>query len=338
MSAKPTPPSNASPSPMSFDAESPPYVVIRWALYLGMMLIVGSLSFASVVIPVLRKESGEPEVALGAARDAARWGFHAALLVTIAALCRIIAQTVAFSDPSEGFDAGLVWVIVTQTRWGHGWLLQVAGVTAVLLGLHSARRSTSLTGGTAAGWGVAMVGTIALALSSALSGHAAASQQLAAPAVFSDTLHMLGAGAWLGGLAIVALVGIRSRPIARDGTFLPSHLLPALLKAFAPAALVGASVAGATGVFAAWLHVHDVRLLTTTSYGLRLLLKLLAVATVVVLGALNWRHFVPQAGHPGGLRKLHVSVSLELILGTLTLLITAVLVATATPDSLAAGS
>ena len=109
--------------------------------------------------------------------------------------------------------------------------------------------------------------------------------------------------------------------------------LPALLKAFAPTALVGASVVGATGAFAAWLHLQDVRLLGTSSYGLRLLVKLVAVAVIVSVGALNWRRFAPQAGHLRGLRNLRVAVALEVLLGALVLLITAILVATATPDS-----
>ena len=318
---------------MSFDAESPAYVFIRWALYLGMMLIVGSVSFAAVAIPVLRRESGEPEVARAAEREAACWGFYAALLVTAAAFCRLIAQTLAFYDPSEAFDAGLVQVIVTQTLWGRAWLLQIAAVAAVLVGLDAARRGIARFGGILGGWGVALAGTITLALSSSLSGHAAADPRLAALAVLLDTMHVLGAGFWLGGLAVVALVGLRSRPITLNGAVVPKHLLPALLKAFAPTALVGASVVGATGAFAAWLHLQDVRLLGTSSYGLRLLVKLVAVAVIVSVGALNWRRFAPQAGHLRGLRNLRVAVALEVLLGALVLLITAILVATATPDS-----
>lgn len=323
---------------MRFDAESPAYVLIRWAQYLGMMLIVGSVTFAVVAIPVLRRASGEPGVARAAGQEAASWGFYAALLVTAAALGRLVAQTLAFYDPSEAFDPGLVWMIVTQTLWGRGWLLQVAGVTAVLGGLHAARRGTLQFSDMRGGWAFAILGTIALALSSALSGHAAAVPRLPWLAIFFDTMHVLGAGAWLGGLAVLALVGLRSRSLAPDVTVVPVHLLPALFDAFAPAALVSVSVVSATGVFASWLHVHDVRLLGTTPYGIRLLLKLVTVAVIVSLGALNWRRLAPKAGQQQGLRNLRVSVAVELALGTLALLITAALVATATPDNLAADS
>lgn len=324
---------------MSFDAESPAYVLVRWTLYLGVLLAVGAISFALAVVPLLERKGRDPAFADAAAARAAAIGFHATMLVIIATLFRLAAQLYAFYDPNEGPDVDLIRSMVMQTVWGWGWLLQFVSALVTTCGLHFVKaRLHDGTPGAKIPWFFACGGAVGLALSCALSGHAAAVAQYAPLAVLADTLHVLGAGAWLGGLAVLTNVAFRVRPAApaEAAAESPSRS-SALLMSFTPVALIAASTVAVTGAFATWLHVHDFSQLVSTPYGIRLSAKLIAVASVAALGALNWRWFTPRESRTNGARNLRIAAALEMGLGALALLATAILVATAPPDDLVSG-
>jgi hypothetical protein len=76
-----------------------------------------------------------------------------------------------------------------QTLWGWGWILQASGALLASVGFLVARR------GSGAGWGIAGVAALLLAISPALSGHAATmTGVLGTLAVAADAVHVLAAG------------------------------------------------------------------------------------------------------------------------------------------------
>jgi copper transport protein len=96
--------------------------------------------------------------------------------------------------------------------------------------------------------------------------------------VGSDVIHLVAAAVWLGG--IVALVlAFRAIGDARP--------LAAMVRRFSDVALIAVVVVSATGVTMAWIILPSAGELTSTGYGLALLLKAALVVIVIALGAYN---------------------------------------------------
>ncbi|HSC32556.1 MAG TPA: CopD family protein [Gemmatimonadaceae bacterium] len=302
-----------------FDVESFWYVAVRWLGFVAMLALVGSIVLARWVTP--RARAGRAELARRVdIRAAGVLRIAAALLVVDAAL-RLAAQIAALrGNPPMPVDVGGV---VTATVWGWAWLLQVAAAIIALAAGVPSRRTGS------AHWRFAEVCAVLLALSFSMSGHAGDAGSWREVAVCADALHILAAGAWLGTLLGVALVAMPAC-LGQD----PGARGPAaadFVNAFSPVALVSAGVVVATGIIAAWLHLGSWHAFVDSDYGRTLLIKLALVATVLALGAINWRVMRPSLGSEAAARRLRRSAALELLAGAAVLAATAVLVASSPP-------
>jgi copper transport protein len=102
--------------------------------------------------------------------------------------------------------------------------------------------------------------------------------------VGSDVVHLVAAAIWLGG--IVALVlAFRALREARP--------LAAMVRRFSDVALIAVVVVSVTGVTMAWIILPSAGELTSTGYGLALIVKAALVVVVIVLGAYNRYRLVP---------------------------------------------
>jgi putative copper export protein len=174
----------------------------------------------------------------------------------------------------------------------------------------------------------AAVGAFLLAWVPALSGHAAAAERLPALSIVADTLHVLGAGLWMGTLAVLLAAGLPAVLSRPGGGPAP---LAAMVNAFSPVALAGGGVVAATGLVNALFHLGSPADLFGTTYGRALLLKLGLLAGVAALGAYNWRVVRPGLEKPETAARLRLSATTELALGVVVVFVTAILVALPTP-------
>lgn len=202
-------------------------------------------------------------------------------------------------------------------------LVLVAVLTCVALVVTSARaRSTPWRLGTLA----ASAGAL---LTLTLSGHARTGRWLTL-AVPLDLVHLGAAAVWIGGLAVVALVVLPRGDEADSGVVEARFSRVALA---AVAAVVG------TGTVQGLRQLGELEGLRTTSYGRLLVMKVAAVAVVVVLGALS-RSLVrarlapPVEGEDGDVedpadlkRALRRSVGAEVAIAAVVLGLTSLLVA-----------
>lgn len=316
----------------AFDAESPGYVIVRWILYAALLAVIGAVAFRAVVLSLLGRRPGVTSAqVLDVARRAAVAGRAAAWVLAIAVVARLAAQSIALHGPADVAEPTLVRTMVFGTGWGTGWLLQT-GATAIALVAFSLARRTDRATLSYVGWSLAAAAAVALAFSAALGSHAAASPGFPTLAVTLDALHVLGAAGWLGSLLVLVAAGLpaaRSLPESRRG-----RAVADLVNAFSPAALLFAGVVGATGVFAAWLHVGSFEALWGSSYGKLLLLKLSVLALVAGTGAYNWLRVRPALGGTEGGTRIRRSATVELLVGIVVLLVTAILVATPTPGGM----
>jgi putative copper export protein len=177
---------------------------------------------------------------------------------------------------------------------------------------------------------LAGLGAAALALTPALSGHAVAAENLRALAVLADTLHVVGAGGWMGGLLVLLVVGVPAALRLASPERGPG--VAVLVNAFSPTALFFAALTVGTGLFAAWLNLGgSVSALWESGYGRTLLLKLAVVSVVFFTGAYNWLRVRPALGTEVAAGKLRRSAAVELAAGMVVIVITAVLVASSPP-------
>ncbi|WP_419949333.1 copper resistance D family protein [Candidatus Palauibacter sp.] len=294
-------------------------------LFAGLLVAVGAVAFRLVVI---RQFPGFGPASGGAlvdpARPAARIGRLASLAVVLGTIGRLVAEMGVFRDPFEPFWAE-IRLLVAGTSWGRAWLAQITAAALSVIAFTLAARP-----GRAAepGWMLAAAGVVLLAYTPALSGHAVGAEHYVTAAITADVLHVAAGGAWLGTLAVMAGVLHLGR---RSGAEISRAHIVDWITAFSPLALGSAAVIGATGLFAAWLHLGAFSALWAEPYGRRLSLKLLFVLGVVGCGAYNWKRSRGRVLASGDPARLPPTVVLELAVAVGLLLITAVLTTTTPP-------
>lgn len=297
-------------------------VVVRWAWFASLLGMIGVVAFRYGVLPRLGRDPAHVEVAHRAEHAVWVVALGAAALSVGTLMMRLYLQAAALGG--DAWSGRRLNLLLMQTGWGLAWVLQAIATLAFVLGLFVARAPY----GRAAGWMGAAAGTVLLSAVPALSGHAASVTRLNALAIVSDTVHVLGAGVWLGTLMAVLAVGIPAA-LSVDGA--AGGAVLAMVRAFSPMALAGAAAVGLTGVVNAVFQITALPDLWATGYGRALLVKAALLAGVAALGWYNWRVVLPALEVEPGAGRLRRSARMELGLGAAVLLVTAVLVALPTP-------
>jgi copper transport protein len=104
-----------------------------------------------------------------------------------------------------------------------------------------------------------------------------------------------------------------------------------MVGAFSPVALTGAAVAVGAGSLMGYAYVGNLEGLFAGRYGTALLIKLGLLAVTMALGAWNWRRVKPTLGQAGATAALTRSATLEVVIASLVVAVTAVLVALPAP-------
>jgi len=216
----------------------------------------------------------------------------AGALLGLALLARLLAHTVAAFGIADGLHPRVLRGVALQSRWGFGWCQQVgAAVLVMLAGLWRWRAPRPLSRLAAAL--AAVVACIALPRT----GHA-----VSVPLGWAlQGLHVMAAGLWSG--TLLAVLAITRRPLGR--------LRTSLLRAFAGLAVSSVSVLVATGATAGRLYVGSLRHLASDEYGRVLLLKLGLVASMGLVGGVNWNRLHRGDGSPS-IRAVWVEAGLAL--------------------------
>jgi putative copper export protein len=319
----------AMPAGEFFGAGSAGYVAVRAAQFVALLVVVGALAFALVVLRLFERTGMERDIVQLMRTRTAALAFWGSVAILVSALARLYVQSLAMHGPGRAFEPLYVAAMVAKTLWGWSWLLQVAAGLLAIAGFAMARR------GRASGWGIAALAGGALAMTPALSGHAASAPAFRTQAVVADTLHVIGAAGWLGSLLFVLIVGI---PVAMGFGARRAAIVAHVVGAFSPTALGFAGLTTVTGAFAAWLHLGFSSALWTSDYGRILLIKLGILSLVLATGAYNWRRVKPALGNDVGTHRMQRTAALELGVGVLVVIITAILVATPPPMEMEGGA
>ncbi|HEY3287235.1 MAG TPA: copper resistance protein CopC [Gemmatimonadaceae bacterium] len=311
-----------------FGVESPAYVLLRAIQSVAVIALLGVLALHFLVGPRLARIVPDGIAALRMAEQAAvRWLTPALALLLVATIGRLFAQQAALFGTEEMPTQASLSAILFQSLWGRAWLIAFG---ATIVGLVAARR---LRGAGAAGWMPLAVAALALTVSMAMSGHAAAASAFA---MTLHALHVIGAGGWIGSLGILMLVTVPA--VLRSGEDEPHLPIAGLVRAFSPTALACAGLVAATGVAAAWRNLGSASGLWESRYGQVLLVKLALLSIAGLVGFYNWRFVLPGLGGETATGRLRRSAAVELAAAALVLVVTAVLVATPMPAGMVAAA
>lgn len=306
-------------SASAFGLESPAYVAIRSLMYLSALVVIGACAFVLLIATRVSHLSGDGVRVSAIAPAARRLGLIATVVLAVALVARLFAQAYTVG---EGQTLPMQ-PMLRSTLWGWGWLLGAAATVLIASALAAARTSRLM-------WRAAALGTMALALSFSLTGHAASVESATALHVTIDAIHVMAAGGWLGTLLVTMLVGIpASLSLPTD---VRARATAQLVNAFSTFALACVATLAVTGVVAAWTQLPNVPALWQSQYGLALCRKLIVLGCTGIVGVYNWRVIRPQLEHAGTVRLLRRSAAVELTLGAVVVILTAVLVATSPPD------
>jgi putative copper resistance protein D len=259
----------------------------------------------------------------GAARSAGAIRFRArllriawiGLLATVGSgAIWVLLESAAMSGASlaDAVDSGAPWTVLSETHFGMVAdirLLIAVGLAASLTFAGTSRLSLWIA--------TALAAFLLAAIAS--TGHAAGTPGLAGAVHLSaDALHLLAAGAWIGGLLPLGLILVTAYsegesgwvPIARTATLRFSRL---------GIASVGTLLA--TGVVNTWILAGSVPALIGTDYGHLLLIKIALFAMMMALAAINRLRLTPLLSNEsaplqrGALRRLARNATAELALG-----------------------
>jgi copper resistance protein D len=241
-------------------------VLLRGLALCGQAVAIGGVFFA---LGVLRPT----------AREEPRWGARqrrTLALIAAGAAIVIVAQALSVTVQLVVLVDEMGWPLraVFATEYFHASLAKALVCLLMIVGALGLRRRER------AGWWPALAGlALLLALAAASTSHAMARLDHRAVLFALDALHQLTTGVWVGGLVHLVVAAARDR----------EHPWPvALLRRFSAvslAAVVGLTMSGAGLVL---YYVAGPRALLGTAYGLMVLTKVVVLAGLCVLGALNF--------------------------------------------------
>lgn len=292
------------------------YAVARWLAFGATLALVG----LAVAPAILARAGHSPGLDDAIRRRGARLGLVASMLLLLATVLRLWYQARAFLEPGEAVTREVVGLVLESGMWATGWKA-VAAISACLIAVWATPALRRLGG-------IHRPLVLALVTATPFAGHGAAGEAAVWRGITIHAVHLLATGAWLGSLLVLAVAAFP--PVLRQGTEAREADMARLVRTFSPVALGGAGVAVASGLVLSWTLVGSTGALVASEYGRWLVLKLGLVAAVAGIGFRNWRVLTPRLGR-GAAEPMTRSAGMELAVGALILLATAVLVAREAP-------
>jgi copper resistance protein D len=237
----------------------------RFAHFLAAMLAFGMSAYLWAYAPERLQLALSPVVR--------RLALIASLVAFITAIAWLALESAAMAeDPSAAIDPEAIAAVLTDTAFGHVWAADLVLAAALVAVVAFSR----------AGWGATSLVSAALLASLGLIGHAA--MQTGAEGALhraNHAVHLMAAGAWIGGLVPFAMC---LRAYERD------DLRKDAVRAMAGFSFWGQLIVAAivlTGVVNIALTSRHPPLPPTTPYRTLLIVKLLLVAIMISLALFN---------------------------------------------------
>ena len=288
-------------------------VYVRAVHFAATFLAAGVVMFQFFVAePAFRTAAGDLRPFIGKLRSRWAWMVWASLAIAAisAAIWVVLLASNIYSAPvREVWRDGGVWTVVTETRFGQVW--SVRFVLAVLLAAFMAAPTASIVS-RRLGF-VAIILATGVLIGPAWTGHAGATPGAVGQfALASDALHLLAAGAWVGGLVPLAMLLDCSRRAKQPGL---ATLTREAVRRFSLLGVASVGLLLASGIVNSWYEVVTFGNLIETSYGWLVLAKLGLFAAMVAFATVNRFHLTPRLATAGAVLKLERNSLAEAALG-----------------------
>lgn len=258
----------------------------KWIGYLGMLLGVG---IPLIAVAVLRDVRLRPGVGM--------------VLGGLLATGGLVLLALALRTPLSSNESLVAYLLESrggQLAVARSVVLVAGGAVAMGLSRRGRLDASLRVAGAAALLGIAI---------HVATGHAAA---LGSPVpVLVQVVHLVGAGTWLGGVAMLAMLAARPRWLASG----PPPALRVLIPRFSALALAAIALVALTGLAAEWSQLGGLPGIGEP-YGRALILKLLIVAAALLVGLVNHLDAGRDRRWLGGLRP-RLAAETTLALGVL---------------------
>jgi len=279
-----------------------PIILARAVHFAATVLAAGTVCFMLLVA----------EPAFGRARGIATlrrranitiWAALAAAIASGAVWLALLAADIYGAPLVEVCLHGGLWQVLTGTRFGAVWSVRLA--VALLLGVLLVWPSLR--------W-LQLAAAAALIAPLALTGHAGATPGAAGQLhLASDMVHLIAAGAWLGGLPALALLLSSARQ--------PKGLAARAAARFSALGIAGVAALLVSGLVNSWMLLSAPRDLIATDYGRLLALKIGLFAAMLAIAAVNRFHLTPRLAARHARRALMRNSIAETALGAGVLLL-----------------
>ena len=241
-------------------------VLFRGFALVGQAMAIGGVVFALLVLRPAVRERPALGPLLGRTLGITAAG---AFILAAGQALSITAQLGALAE-AEG------WPVreILKTRYFEASLIRIAACAALVVGCALLSR-----GGARRGWTAVLAIAAVLGVGAALTSHAASRIEHRPILVALDGLHQVAVAVWVGGLIHLAatVYGRAAEPWP-----------PIVLRRFSAMALSSVAVLIAAGVGLTWYYVDGPRAMVGTAYGMMIATKVVILAGLLGLGALNF--------------------------------------------------
>jgi putative copper resistance protein D len=279
--------------------------IVRAIHFAASSIVAGSLIFRLAVVGPSLASPAAVAVRKQSHRIAA-----AGLAVAVASgAIWVLLQAASMSGLpfGEAMTADVLSTVVTGTQFGLAQDARLA-LAIVLAGCLTHDHLASVR------W-LGLMSALGLIAAIAWTGHAGAGDgAMGTLHLAADVLHLIGAGAWIGGLVSLTLLfsavrrdGSTSMFLARDAT-----------QRFSTLGIVCVGTLILSGIVNTWILVGSLHALFFSEYGRLLMLKIGLFAVMLVFAAVNRFWLMPRlvlSSGPGPLRQLSLSSVIEIVLG-----------------------
>jgi len=272
-------------------------VLARWVLYVGALALAGGFIFTIAIARPVLAGLDAPELERTFDRRLRRYGLLVCAAVAAAMVLGMLVQAANAANVDIVQAVGTPLVRLMGTQVGTIWAFRLGSVVVLALTLW-------LLAGRLRNW-VGLLAGAALLLTVSLISHSAGVPTGTWLAIAVDWAHQIAAAAWVGGLfAFVLLLALARSQLDRDRLTL---FVASLVPRFSSLAIVAVVVLALTGLFMSWLQVKTPGALTTM-HGLSLMVKVVLVAPMIVLGAMNLLVARPRLLHLVGDRQRGINL------------------------------
>jgi putative copper resistance protein D len=290
-----------------------PLAYVRAVHFAATIVAAGALIFEVLVAaPAFALVGGIVDPAVKRWRRCWTWLIWASLAVAAlsGAIWLVLLAADIYAAPiAEVWRDGGIWTVATQTRFGELSLARLVAAVVLAAALPIITRKPARSP-----WrGGALVLALIILIGPAWTGHAGATPGVAGEfPLAADALHLLAAGAWLGGLVPLAML-LAAAARQKDSRW--TAVTATAVRRFSVLGVISVGTLLASGIANSWYQVGTLNNLFATTYGQLVLIKIALFAAMIALACLNRFYLTPRLATVGNVRRLRHTTLAETALG-----------------------